>query len=79
MWQVPEGLAQRVRDADYADAWRLEIARTSELRSILTDLINELSGDDAHEITPDQANDSCLVCQALAKAEERLFKVTDDE
>ena len=41
-WKVPDDLADRVANANYADAWRLEIERTAQVRGILTDLIAEL-------------------------------------
>ena len=42
MWQVPDDLADRVRDTDYKDAWAREIEHTAQVRTILTDLIAEL-------------------------------------
>ena len=43
-WKVPDDLADRVANANYADAWRLEIERTAQVRGILTDLIAQLGG-----------------------------------
>ena len=79
-WQIPHGLASRVRGATYKDAWEREIERTVELRGILTDLITELIGDDGdgHELTSGEG-DTCLVCEAIDRAEARLREVTDGE
>lgn len=44
-WQLPDDLADRVRQGNYADAWKLEIERTAQMRAILQDLIAELRGD----------------------------------
>ncbi len=38
-WQLPDDLADRVRQGNYADAWKLEIERTAQMRAVLEDLI----------------------------------------
>ena len=85
-WQIPHGLANRVRDATYKDAWEREIERTVELRGILTDLIAELRdmfGTDAeaygeHIETFPIGLDADEVRDYLDRAERRLREVEDE-
>ncbi len=74
-WQIPHGLASRVRDATYKDAWEREIERTVELRGILTDLIAELR--EGHPTFGDEP--PLWVKTALYAAENRLRKSTRDD
>jgi hypothetical protein len=75
-WQIPDDLADRVREADYADAWKLEIERTAEVRAILTDLIAEVYAahdrDDLHWAAA--ARESLMVAAADC-AETRLREI----
>ena len=74
MWQVPDDLADRVRDATYKDAWEREIERTVELRAILTDLIAELrEAPHPSEYRGNYSHD------AADRAEARLQQIGDAE
>ena len=68
-WQIPHGLAGRVRDATYKDAWEREIERTVEVRGILTDLIAELRA-----VSEDMGGGWDLK-EATDRAEQRLREV----
>jgi len=83
-WLVPDDLADRVRRSSYADAWKLEIERTAEVRAILTDLIAELrqaSGDDRWIHLPDGHYCTPVLPLTVAadRAEARLREVSGDE
>ena len=75
MWQVPDDLADRVRDTDYKDAWAREIEHTAQVRTILTDLIAELR--EGHPTFGDEP--PLWVKTALYAAENRLRKSTRDD
>lgn len=64
-WQVPDDLAERVRDSNYVEAWQLEIERTAQTRAIVTDLIAELR---ACQLPP-------RATEAADRAEKRLREV----
>lgn len=87
MWQVPDDLADRVRDANYKDAWEREIEHTAQVRGILRDLIADLR--EAHRCSGSETLkgawcDPCGLpwpCHSIAstdRAEQRLREVSGE-